>query len=114
MMLVIVVWIVLPGPALFAFLIYSAIHFSGDWDDAGVILRLSGGVATVGAPTLFQTENVAMIFAYLAPEPAANTAAILLAIAGAISLAVFAASMISSPKSRTNAALEQGMIWITA
>lgn len=113
-MLVILVWIVLPGPALFAFLIYSAFHFSGDWDDAGATLRFSGGVATVGAPALFQTNEAAAIFAYLAPEPAASAASMFLAVAGGVSLAVFAATIILRPQLRTRAAGEQVIVWISA
>lgn len=113
-MLVIVVWIVLPGPALFAFLIYSAFHFSGDWDEAGATLRLGGGVATVGAPALFQTNEVATIFAYLAPEPAATAASMFLMVAGGVSLAVFAATITLRPQLRTRAAGEQAIVWISA
>jgi Brp/Blh family beta-carotene 15,15'-monooxygenase len=50
---VVLAWIYFPGFSLFAFLIYSAIHFAGDWDDAPVILRWTGGAATIGAPALF-------------------------------------------------------------
>jgi Brp/Blh family beta-carotene 15,15'-monooxygenase len=113
-LLVIILWILLPGPALFAFLIYSAFHFSGDWDDAGITLRVSGGVATIGAPTLFQTEEVATLFGHLAPEFAANTAAILLAVMGGIFLCIFVATIILWPQFRTRAASEQGIVWIAA
>lgn len=113
-LLVIIAWILLPGPALFAFLIYSAFHFSGDWDGAGATLRLSGGAATIGAPALFQTDEVAALFSHLAPESAANSAAILLAVIGGIFLSIFVATIILWPQFRTRAASEQGIIWITA
>ena len=57
-MAVIAIWTLLPGPALFAFLLYSAFHFSGDWDDATPQLRVTGGVATIGAPALFWQAQV--------------------------------------------------------
>jgi Brp/Blh family beta-carotene 15,15'-monooxygenase len=113
-LLVVVVWIILPGPALIAFLIYSAVHFSGDWDDAGTTLRVCGGVATVGAPALFRSDEVTTLFSYLAPEPAANVAAVFLAVAGGLSLSVFAATIVLRSSSRTNAAFEQGVIWMMA
>ena len=113
-LLLIITWIFLPGPALFVFLIYSAFHFSGDWDDSGIILRFSGGAATVGAPALFQTEEVATLFSQLAPESAAHSAAILLAVMGGMFLCMFVATIIVWPQFRTRAASEQGIIWISA
>jgi Brp/Blh family beta-carotene 15,15'-monooxygenase len=112
--LLICIWIIFPGPALFAFLIYSAVHFSGDWEDTSGPLRWTGGIATVGAPALFQREEVATIFAYLAPEPTANFAALLLALSGAGALAFFVALIAYQPSFRTRAAVEQGIIWIAA
>ena len=113
-LLLIITWIFLPGPALFVFLIYSAFHFSGDWDDSGIILRFSGGAATVGAPALFQTEEVAKLFSQLAPESAANSATILLAVMGGMFLCMFVATIMVWPQFRTRAASEQGIIWISA
>jgi Brp/Blh family beta-carotene 15,15'-monooxygenase len=113
-LLVIAVWIVLPGTALYVFLFYSAFHFSGDWDGAGATLRFSGGVATVGAPALFQTGEVATLFGYLAPEPAAELAALLLAVIAGISLGIFVATISLRPQLRNSAAGEQGIIWIAA
>jgi len=55
--LVIGFWILFPGPALFAFLIYSALHFSGDWAEATPSLRWTGGIATIGAPGLFGKQR---------------------------------------------------------
>jgi len=107
-------WILFPGPALFAFLIYSAVHFSGDWEGSSGPLRWTGGIATVGAPALFQREEVATIFAYLAPASTANLAALLLALSGAGALALSVALVAYQPSLRTRAAIEQGIIWIAA
>ena len=113
-LLVIGFWNLFPGPALFGFLIYSAFHFSSDWDDAEILLQNTGGVATVGAPALFRQDEVAVIFAYLAPEPAANLAALSLAIAGGVALILFVSLTIVRPTCRTKATVEQGIIWIAA
>jgi Brp/Blh family beta-carotene 15,15'-monooxygenase len=107
-------WIVFPGPTLCAFLIYSAVHFSGDWDDAGSALRWTGGVAAVGAPALFGQEDVATIFSYLAPQGAADFAAQFLAFSGAAALIFCITLVIFRPVFRTRAAVELGIIWIAA
>jgi Brp/Blh family beta-carotene 15,15'-monooxygenase len=111
---VIAVWVLTPGPALFAFLLYSAFHFSGDWDDATLFLRVTGGVATIGAPALFWQEEVSDLFAFLAPAPAAGLAAIYLAYTGGAALACYIATLAMQPASRTRAAVEQAIIWIAA
>jgi Brp/Blh family beta-carotene 15,15'-monooxygenase len=113
-LLVIGFWIVFPGPALFGFLIYSAFHFSSDWDGEDNLLRIIGGITTVGAPALFWQAKVAAIFAYLAPEPAANLAALSLAIAGCVALILCVSLTILCPMVRTRATVEQGIIWIAA
>jgi Brp/Blh family beta-carotene 15,15'-monooxygenase len=112
--LVIGFWILLPGPALFAFLIYSAFHFSGDWDDALPLLRWTGGVATIGAPGLFWQTEVSDLFALLAPATAADMAAMVLAYAGGTALLCYVVILALLPASRTRAAVEQAMIWFAA
>ncbi|MEO1748594.1 MAG: Brp/Blh family beta-carotene 15,15'-dioxygenase [Pseudomonadota bacterium] len=112
--LVIGFWILLPGPALFAFLIYSAFHFSGDWDDTTTLLRWTGGVATVGAPALFRQTEVSDLFAFLAPAATADTAAMVLAYAGGTAACCYSAILASQPASRTRAAVEQAIIWFAA
>lgn len=111
---VIGIWTVLPAVSLFAFLIYSAVHFSGDWDDAVPFIRYTGGVATIGAPALFWQHDVATLFAFLAPVPAAQAAALVLAIAGGAALALSIAAVVLRPDLRTTATIEQGVIWISA
>lgn len=113
-LLVIGFWNLFPGPALFGFLIYSGFHFSSDWDGEDNLLRITGGFTTVGAPALFWQDDVAAIFAYLASKPAANLAALFLAIAGGIALILFLSLTILRPKVRTKATVEQAIIWIAA
>lgn len=113
-LLVIGIWIVLPGPALIVFLIYSGFHFSGDWDDAGIALRWTGGLATIGAPALFHQEDVVAIFSYLAPQPAATFAAMLLEVIGGVTLMAFVLLNIRQPKLRSKVVLEQATIWVAS
>jgi Brp/Blh family beta-carotene 15,15'-monooxygenase len=113
-LLVIGIWIVFPGPSLLAFLIYSAFHFSGDWQDSRSILRWTGGIATIGAPALFRTNDVTVFFEYLAPQSSASLAADCLAVAAGIALLVLVASLFLLPSLRTRAATEQAFIFIAA
>lgn len=112
--LVVLVWIFAPSLSLFAFLIYSAVHFSGDWTDSLTVLRWSGGVATIGGPAVFHSENVARIFGYLAPQSTADLAAGCLALAGGTASVLFAALLVVRPEMRTRAAAEQVALWIAA
>lgn len=111
---VIVLWVLFPGPALIAFLGYSILHFSDDWAAATPPLRWTGGFATIGGVSLFHTTEVALIFSYLAPDAFALTAAKTLAILGAVSLMTFITALILRPANRTQAALEQVLIWVAA
>ena len=113
-LLVIGLWNLFPGPALFGFLIYSAFHFSSDWGGEDNLLRITGGVTTVGAPALFWQDDVGAIFAYLAPVPAANLAALSLAIAGGVALILFVSLTIMRPEVRVKATVEHAIIWIAA
>lgn len=112
--IVIALWMLFPGPALIIFLGYSIFHFSGDWAGAVAPLRWTGGIATIGAVSLFHTAEVAFLFVYLAPSAFALTAATILAVLGAGNLAVFMAILVLRPAVRTQAAWEQVMIWIAA
>lgn len=111
---VIALWTVFPGPALIAFLGYSIFHFSDDWAAANTPLRWTGGIATIGGVSLFHTTEVALLFSYLAPDPFALTAAKTLAILGAVSLVTFTAAVSFRHANRTQAALEQVLIWVAA
>ncbi len=111
---VVLAWTYFPGFSLFAFLTYSALHFAGDWDDAPVILRWTGGAATIGAPSLFHRDEVATIFGYLAPMPPDNLAATYLACVGAVALVVMLIIVLLKPALRTRTILEQIVLWVTA
>lgn len=110
---VIAVWLLLPGLALLAFLAYAMLHFSEDWAGDLPALRWSGGLATVGAPSLLHHAEVEAIFAMLAQRGAA-LAADAAALAGAIGLALLAVSLLTSQRSRGSAALELAVLWATA
>ena len=65
------IWLIWPVPALAAFLVLSAWHFSGDWPTLphcrlpNAFERLSLGGMVVGAPALFHPQRVGEIFAVL-------------------------------------------------
>lgn len=108
---VIVLWILVPGIALAVFLAYSVLHFSDDWSQAAPPLRWTGGVATIGAPALVHPEEVAMLFAYLAPPAAAGVIANAAAMAGALGLFLFAVTCLFRPEARGRATTEQAILW---
>lgn len=108
---VIVVWMLIPGVALAAFLAYSVLHFSDDWSNAASPLRWTGGIATIGAPALFHPEEVAILFIHLATPDAADFSTNLAALGGALGLGIFIAICIFKPEARGQAAVEQAMLW---
>lgn len=68
-------WWLAPGVALAAFLLYSALHFGGDWrDELPRPWRLLAGAVVVGLPALAWPAEVALIFTVLAPADAAHAA----------------------------------------
>lgn len=111
---VIVVWIVVPGIALVAFLAYSVLHFSDDWSHASSALRWTGGIATIGAPALFHREEVAILFTDLAPPAAAILTANATAVAGAIGLLALIGTGVFNAQARGTAAIEQVILWTSA
>jgi Brp/Blh family beta-carotene 15,15'-monooxygenase len=110
---VIVIWLLLPGLALLAFLAYAMLHFSEDWAADRPALRWSGGLATVGAPALMHHAEVEAIFAMLAHNGAV-LAADAAALAGGMGLAVLGLSLLASGRGRTRAAMEQSVLWASA
>ncbi len=108
---VIVMWIWVPGAALFAFLAYSALHFSEDWSQAARPLRWTGGVATIGAPAFWHPDEVGALFSYLAPPAAAGVIANVAAIAGMLGLGVLITTCLVRPEARCRAATEQAILW---
>lgn len=111
---VIGLWLLFPAASLIAFLIYSAVHFSGDWNQGAALQRWTGGAATIGAPALFRTDDVATIFGFLVPPPAAGLVANGLALTGGVTLAIFVASLALQPAERRQFAFEQAFLWIAA
>ncbi len=65
---VLLAWMLAPGPALAAFLVYSAYHFSDDWrQEIGLLHSLPLGISVIALPALAWQTDVAALFAYLAP-----------------------------------------------
>ncbi len=111
---VLLVWMLLPGAALVAFLAYSALHFSSDWSAAPVPLRWTGGAATIGAPALIHHDTVGSLFARLAPPASADLAADITALAGGVALLAFMSALILKRGTPGRAALEQAVLWASA
>ena len=111
---VIAIWIVAPSLSLAAFLAFSALHFSGDWERAAWPLKWSGGAATIGAPAIIHPQQVTDLFANLAPLAAAKYCANAAAYLGAFGLYVLIITLTLQPKARSNATLEQIIIWMAA
>ncbi|MBV6631937.1 MAG: Brp/Blh family beta-carotene 15,15'-dioxygenase [Alphaproteobacteria bacterium] len=66
---VLLAWMAAPGPALVAFLIYSAVHFGGDWrQHLKRGLHLLPGFAIISVAALLQIEQTIQILAFLAPQ----------------------------------------------
>lgn len=112
--LVIGVWVLLPGAALVTFLMYSAFHFSEDWSQTAGPLRWTGGIATIGAPALWHTDDVSALFAQLAPGRVAMWAADAAAIAGIGAGIALVYLVLTCPAARDRATVEQVVLWISA
>jgi Brp/Blh family beta-carotene 15,15'-monooxygenase len=112
--IVIVLWLVAPGLALWAFLAYSALHFADDWRGAAGPLRWTGGLATVGAPALFHRSEVTELLAHIAPPPAASVAADALAVAGGTALVAVVGSVVLWQHCRSRCATEQLVLFTAA
>ncbi|TQO19442.1 beta-carotene 15,15'-dioxygenase-like protein [Rhodoglobus vestalii] len=65
---VVVLWMLAPGPSLVVFLTVSAIHFGRDWNaDRALWPRVVDGVALLSLPSLAHQEVVAGLHDTLAP-----------------------------------------------
>ena len=70
---ILVLWQLAPGVALAAFLVYSALHFGGDWRaELSVVQRPIAGTLVVSLPTVLWPGEVRAVFAVLAPAEAAQ------------------------------------------
>ncbi len=111
---VIAVWSMAPAIALLAFLCCSVVHFSDDWASEPLILRWSGGLATIGAPALVHQGEVETIFAVLSPARGAAMAAEAGAFAGAVALGMLIVSVLTTQRGRGSAIVEQTILWTVA
>jgi len=83
------VWAVAPLAALAVFIVVAVMHFSDDWTGTRSGFLATGiAAASIAAPALLHTSDVARIFVALTAHPAAELAAKLLAVAAPTSLAV--------------------------
>jgi Brp/Blh family beta-carotene 15,15'-monooxygenase len=108
-----VLWWLAPGPALVAFLAYSALHFAGDWEGDGLLAQAAGGVSAIGAPALTHTEDVTAIFALLAPD-AADVVAQALAACGVAGGLLLLSGLATAHRRRLSTATEHAGIWVGA
>ena len=106
-------WWVAPGPALMAFLAYSALHFAGDWEGEGHLAQAAGGVSAIGAPALMHTGEVSAIFARLAPD-AGDVVAQGLAACGVAGGILVLLCLATADRRRLSTAAEHAGIWIGA
>ncbi|RDC71024.1 Brp/Blh family beta-carotene 15,15'-monooxygenase [Rhodovulum sp. 12E13] len=106
-------WWLAPGPALVAFLAYSALHFAGDWEGDGHLAQAAGGVSAIGAPALTHTDEVTAIFALLAPD-AADAIAQALAACGVSGGILVLSCLATADRRRLSTVTEHVGIWIGA
>ncbi len=89
-------WLLVPGVALVAFLLYSAAHFAGDWrGELPLVARLAAGAAVVALPAWRFEGEVAGLFAGLGPAAVAEAAAALLHVTAPWAAAVAGAGAIA-------------------
>jgi beta-carotene 15,15'-dioxygenase len=73
---VVAFWWLVPGVALALFLVVSAFHFGGDWQQhVSAPVRLALGGALLSATTIFHSDQVILIFGWLASVQAAEVIA---------------------------------------
>jgi len=107
-------WWLAPGLALIAFLAYSALHFSGDWETDGLLLRIAGGLSVIGAPALFHVTDVVSIFSVLSHGAWAEPIAYAIAVAGLIGASLGLIALLQMSQHAREALLELVGIWIGA
>lgn len=107
-------WWLAPGLALIAFMAYSALHFSGDWEMDGLLLRVAGGLSVIGAPALFHVTDVVSILSVLTDGAWAEPIAYAIAVAGLIGASLGLIALLQMSRHAREALLELGGIWIGA
>jgi len=107
-------WWLAPGLALIAFLAYSALHFSGDWETDGLFLRIAGGLSVIGAPALFHVTDVVSIFSVLTDGAWAEPIAYAIAVAGLMGASLGLIALLQSSGLSRGVLLELAGIWIGA
>jgi len=107
-------WWHAPGLALIAFLAYSALHFSGDWETDGLFLRIAGGLSVIGAPALFHVTDVVSIFSVLTDGAWAEPIAYAIAVAGLMGASLGLIALLQSSGLSRGVLLELAGIWIGA
>lgn len=111
---VVALWWLAPGLALIAFLAYSALHFSGDWEMDELLVRIAGGLSVIGAPALFHFTEVASIFSVLTYGAWAELIAYAIAVAGLIGASIGLIALLQMTRHARGALLELAGIWIGA
>ncbi len=97
---VLAVWQLAPGASLTLFLLISAWHFGGDWqNELRVWARAVSGMALLALPAWASPDTVSGIFALLAGEEGRVVAAWLTMAAPWLALAAAAAALLALPRS---------------
>jgi Brp/Blh family beta-carotene 15,15'-monooxygenase len=98
---VVVLWMLAPGPSLVVFLTVSAIHFGGDWNaDRALWLRIVAGVALLSLPSLAHQDEVAGLYDTLAPGAGSAIAAAQFWIAPVVLMGMLVGAVLAARRGR--------------
>lgn len=113
--LVVIMWWLVPGVSLAAFLLVSAYHFGGDWMPAQRHgSRAILGLAVLSATSLLHVGQVEIIFSLLAPTAQAATVAKMMAIAAPIVIAAAGLVVTNLAVHRVDVAFEFSVVLAAA